>query len=70
MQPVVSRRTGVALKEDEENKRTIIEVKFDENACVAERRNTQSYMGWSVEIFHSAIKAWRIHGPNIITLEN
>ena len=38
-------------------KRKIIEVKFDENACVAES-------------FHSAIKAWRIHGPNIITLEN
>ena len=57
MQPEISRRTGGALKVDEEQKRTIIEVKFDENACVAES-------------FHSAIKAWRIHGPNIITLEN
>ena len=43
--------------DDESGYRTIIEVKFDENAKVAES-------------FHSAIKAWRINEPNIITLEN
>jgi len=37
--------------------RTIIEVKFAENAKVAES-------------FQSAIKAWRINEPNVISLEN
>lgn len=43
--------------EDISGFRTIIEVKFAENARVAES-------------FQSAIKAWRINEPNIIHLEN
>jgi len=45
------------LNNEDAGYRTVIEVKFDEKAHVS-------------ECFASAIKAWRINGPNVINLEN
>ena len=50
-------RTGALSAEELVGTRTVVEVKFDDNARVS-------------ECFQSAIKAWRINETNVISLEN
>ena len=49
-------RTGALSGDDLAGCRTVVEVKFDDNARVS-------------ECFQSAIKSWRINEPNVISLE-